>query len=225
MLLGGIVADQQDRPRGHRLAQRRRDVLLAGNGLGKRRIISGAVMIDIVRSQNRTSELLQQVVLFISRPVRTDHADGFAALTIANLLESAGDVIDGLLPRDGNQFAVTANERLCDAIIGVGEIEGVSALDAEEIAIDAAFVAIVAANDLHSAFGTADAESCFASIATVRAYGADVGHFPRTSFVAISTRGERADRADVDAHAALFALEVVLFIGSDERSDAAILDA
>src|SRR5581483_4463874 len=42
---------------------------------------------------------------------------------------------------------------------------------------------------------------------------------------AVSTRRESADRADVDAHAAFFALEMVFFVGSDERSNAAILDA
>src|SRR5579884_669206 len=54
-------------------------------------IVSRAVMVDIVRSQNGTSELLQQVVLFVCRSVGADYADRLAALTIANLLEAAGN--------------------------------------------------------------------------------------------------------------------------------------
>ena len=49
-----------------------------------------------------------------------------------------------------------ANERLSDAVIVMCEIERVAALDAKEIAVDAALITIVAANDLHPGIGTAD---------------------------------------------------------------------
>ena len=60
----------------------------------------------------------------------------------------------------------------------------------------------------------------------VRADGGDVVHLPGAGLVAIAAAGERADRADVDAHAALLAVEVVACrVGGDDGADAAILDA
>src|SRR5258707_1211742 len=52
---------------------------------------------------------------------------------------------------------------------------------------------------------------------------AHVVHLPRTRLVTISARGERADRADVDAHPALFAVEMIFLVRRDDRTDAAIL--
>ena len=131
----------------------------------------------------------------------------------------------GLRPRDGHESAVAAHHRLLDALGMVGEVEGVASLDAEEIAVDAALVAIVPAHDLHAGVAAAAAKRRQATIAAVRADGADVVHLPRARLVAVSPGGKCADRADVDAHAALFAFEVVAFVGSDDRALAAILDA
>ena len=100
----------------------------------------------------------------------------------------------------------------------VGEVEGVASLDAQEVAVDAALVAIVAAHNLHAGIGAAHAQRGLAAVAAMRADGADVLHLPRPRLVAISAGGERADRADVDAHAALFALQMVFFIGRDDRA-------
>src|SRR5271165_2519753 len=55
----------------------------------------------------------------------------------------------------------------------------------------------------------------------MRANRGDIGHFPRARFVAIGAAGERADRADVDAHAALFAIQMVLAVRDDDRLRAA----
>ena len=43
--------------------------------------------------------------------------------------------------------------------------------------------------------------------------------------IAVRAAGERADRADVDAHAALVAFEMVAFVGDDLGNDAAVGDA
>src|SRR5947209_18540372 len=107
----------------------------------------------------------------------------------------------------------------------IGEIECVSPLNTKEVTVDPALVAIVAADDLHSGIGSPHAESGLTSIAAMRACGANVLHFPRPRFVAIGTRGQSANGADVDTHAALFALEVIFFVGNDGRDDAAIIDA
>src|SRR5882762_3257262 len=59
----------------------------------------------------------------------------------------------------------------------------------------------------------------------MRAHGGDILHFPGARLVAIRAAGESADRANIDAHAALFAVEVVLPIGDDHRLRAALADA
>src|SRR5438270_7774307 len=225
MLFGGIVADQQDGGRGHGLAQSRSDVLLAGYSLRECRIVRGTVMVDIVRAQYGTRELLQQIILFVRGAVRADHADRIAALSVANLFEAIRHMINGLLPGDWNQFAVATNQRLRDAILRVSEVEGIAALDAEEVTVDAALIAIVAAHDLHASGRPAHTQSRLTAVAAVGADGADVVHLPGTCLVTISSRGKCADRADVDAHAALFALEMILLVRRNERGDAAILDA
>src|ERR1019366_7830496 len=60
-----------------------------------------------------------------------------------------------------------------------------------------------------------------AAVGAVRAGIPDVGHFPRARLVAIGTAGERADGTDVDAHAALFAGQLVRFVGQDHGQHAA----
>src|ERR1700719_1176387 len=59
----------------------------------------------------------------------------------------------------------------------------------------------------------------------MRADGADVCHLPRTRLIAVRAAGERAYRADVDARAALVALQVIEMIGRDFRTRAPIDDA
>jgi len=54
--------------------------------------------------------------------------------------------------------------------------------------------------------------------------GADVLHLPGTSFVTIRAGRECTDGADIDAHAALFALEMIVLIRRDYRADAALLN-
>src|SRR3954470_23497849 len=59
----------------------------------------------------------------------------------------------------------------------------------------------------------------------MRAGSADMVHLPRAGLISIRAGGECADGADVDAHAALFALEMVFLIRSDDGVSAAVLDA
>src|SRR5271155_2641879 len=103
-------------------------------------------------------------------------------------------------------------------------IEGVASLDAEEVAVDAALIAIVAADDLHAGVSAAHAESGLASISTVLACGGDVVHLPRAGLVTVGSAGERADGADIDALSALFAFEMITFVGSDDAVHAAGFD-
>src|SRR2546427_12617709 len=59
----------------------------------------------------------------------------------------------------------------------------------------------------------------------MRADGADVLHLPRAGLVTIGATGQRAHGADVDAHPALFALEVILPVGNNHRICAALAHA
>src|SRR5258708_144272 len=50
-------------------------------------------------------------------------------------------------------------------------------------------------------------------------------HLPRTRLISIRAGGERPDRANVDAHAALFALQMIFSIGRDDGTHSAVLHA
>ncbi len=76
---------------------------------------------------------------------------------VATSRKLLADQLKGFFPGGGSQAAVFANQRLGKAVFMVGEIERVTALDAEEVAIDAALVAVVAAHDFHAGIGTAHA--------------------------------------------------------------------
>src|SRR5262249_48949512 len=50
-------------------------------------------------------------------------------------------------------------------------------------------------------------------------------HLPGAGFVAVSSRSESADGADIDAHPALFALEVIFPVRNDSGTHATVLDS
>src|SRR5476649_1840140 len=102
----------------------------------------------------------------------------------------------------------------------LGEVEAEAALHAEEIFIDTGKIAVVGAHD----FVISNAQGGFAAVRTVRADRGDILHFPRAGLVAVGAAGQRSDRADIDAHAALFALEVVFAIGDNDAVGAAHSD-
>src|SRR5205814_8045786 len=121
--------------------------------------------------------------------------------------------------------AILADQWLREPVFVIGEIECVSPFDAEKIAIDAAFVAIVATHNLHSGICSTHAQSSLAAISAMCARGALVLHFTGTCLVSVCARGQRTHGADVNAHAAFFAFEMIFFVGSDNRAHAAILHA
>src|SRR5262249_5533060 len=110
------------------------------------------------------------------------------------------------------------------AIFMVGKVKSVAALDAKEVIVDPALVTVIASHDLHAGVATAHTKRCLTSIAAVSAGRAHVFHLPGASLVAICARSQRAHGADVDAHAAFFALEVVFLVGYNRRDDAAVVD-
>lgn len=192
------------------------------------------MVVDVIRADHRASELLQEVVLLVRGAVRSDDADGLRAVLVAEFTQLLAGEAQSLIPGDGLELAVgLADERRGEALNIVGEVEGVAALVAEEVAVHAGLVAVVAANDLGAVGDGAHAEGGLAAVAAVRADGGDVVHLPGAGLVAIGAAGERAHRAGIDAHAALLAVEVgQVFrrklsgdVRSDDRRAAAVLDA
>ena len=137
-----------------------------------------------------------------------------AAAAVANFLELAGGKAERVLPGGGLELACgVADERLGEALGAFDKVETEAALGAEEVAVDAALVAVVGADDFGAVVGLAHAERDLAAVGAMGADGGDVVHLPGAGLVAIAAAGERADGAHVDAHAALFAVELVAAVG------------
>ncbi len=225
MLVRGIVSDQQDRRGVVHLAHGRGRVRLALQSGCESREVGGAVMVDVVGLQHDPRKLRKQVILFVGRAVGADHADRLPSLLVAGFRQALADHAESLFPGGRSEFSMSPDQRLFQALGVVREVEGVAPLDAQEVIVDAALVAVVAAHNLHAGIGAAHAQRGLAAIAAMGADGADMLHLPGTGLVAIRARGERADRANVDAHAALFALQVIFFIGRNDGTDTAVLHA
>src|SRR5580700_3157678 len=113
-----------------------------------------------------------------------------------------------MFPGGGFEVACgISNKRLRQAVFTVDKIEAEAAFGAEKVAVDAALVAVVGANDVGAFVGLADAEGDFAAIGAVGADSRDVVHLPGAGFVAVAAARERAHGAYVDAHTALLAVE------------------
>src|SRR5271165_6579624 len=141
MLFGGIIADQQNGRRVLYVAHGRRCVRFSCKRRGKGREVGGAVVIDVVGAQHQPRKLLQQVVLFVAGAVRTDDADRSRTSIGEGLLEFRGDEFERLLPGRRSELTLALDERLPNAVLMMGKVEGVTALDAQEVAVYAALVA------------------------------------------------------------------------------------
>src|SRR5947208_3817245 len=128
-----------------------------------------------------------------------------------NLFQARGSQAEGFLPGGRFLAPVTANQRRRQAFFAVDKVPPKAPLDAQEFAVHAGVVAIVGADDLV----IADGERRLASVAAVVADSARVGKLPGPRLVAVSAAGKRAHRANVDAHAALFALKFLAPVGDD----------
>jgi hypothetical protein len=172
------------------------------------------VVIDVVRLKNGAGELLEQVGLFVGDAVRTNYTDALAAARVATLAKFLSYIVERNFPADRLQLTIRlADERLRNASLVVGKVKGVAALVAEEVAVDAGLVAVVAANDLAAVGHGAYAKRSLAAVAAVRADRSDVIHLPWAGLISVSTGRKRAHRAGVDAHAALLAVNVGKVIG------------
>src|SRR6516225_1182345 len=218
MLLSRIIADQQDCGRGGDIAHRRGRSRFSCQGRREGREVGGPVMVDVVGTQGQPGKLLQQIALLVAGAIGPDDAD-----RIAGLFELRRYELNCLIPRRRHELAAALDQGTAEAARVIREVESVTSLDAEEVAVDAALVAIVTAHDVHAGIGTPYAQRRLAAVTAVRADCSDVLHLPRTGLVPVSTRGKCADGADVDAHAAFFALKMIFFIRRNDRAGTTVL--
>src|SRR5579871_134163 len=223
MLLGGIVADQQDRRSGEDLRHASRCIRLPTQRGCESWEVGRAMVVDIVSLQHRPGEFRKQIVLFICGAVRTDHANRRPAILISHFCKLFSNQFKGLVPSAGSQAPIFPNKRLREAFFAARKIKSIATLDAEEVPVRAALVAIVAAHDLHASIRPPHSQCGLAAVAAMCADRADMLHLPWPCLIPVSARGQRSDGADIDAHAALFALEMILFIRRNDRTDTAVL--
>src|SRR5262245_24752950 len=214
-----IIGDDEHGLHAVEIGSGRERVALTAQSVKERNDVARAVMIDVVGVETLTHQLLQIVILFVGGATRSD--DSEFATTILHFAKPLRNGGERVRPRNGHEVAIDAEERRLQALRVVIKVERVAALDAEEVAVDAGVVTIVAADDLV----VADAECGAASVGAVRANRADVLHFPGAGLIAVSAAGERADGADIYAHAAFVALEMVAAVRRNFGNDAAVHDA
>src|ERR1700761_4678442 len=176
------------------------------------------MMIDVRSAQDLPRKRLQQIILFVRRVIGADHGELAIPAQLGKLFGN-GSKCDG--PGDRLQLAAAPHQRRRQALGMLIEVEAVAPFDAEELAIEAGVVAVVGANDL----AVSHAERCLAAVRAMRANSADVLHLPGPRLIAVRSAGERADRADIDAGAALVALEMIAAIRNNFCGGAAIPDS
>ena len=222
ILIRWIVADDEYGLRFVKLLHRQRSFagLFAKRG-HEAGVIRRAVMINVIAAKSSARQALQQIIFFVRGAIGADKADRFAAIRGMQLIQLRGSGLRGLFPRNGQQLVALAQQRLLDALRMLREIKAEAPLHAQEILVDAGKVAIIGAQD----FVIAHAQRGFAAIRAMRADRGNILHFPRPRLVTIRAAGQRAHRANINAHAALFAFQVVFAIRNDDRVGAAHADA
>ncbi len=171
------------------------------------------MVINVVRAKRRASQPLQQIVLFIRSAIRSDKSEGLSAVSHVQFFQLGGGSLRGFFPGNGEELVALAQQRLLQAFRVPREIKTEPALYAQELFIDAGKVAVIGAQDLV----IAHAQCGFATVRAVRADGRNILHFPRPRFVSIGAAGQCAHRANINAHPALFAFQVIFAVGDDNR--------
>ena len=172
-------------------------------------VIGGAVMIDVVGAERGAREAAEQIIFFVGGVIRADHADGGSAVSSRTCFRRRATSSSASSQVTGSSLPLrrTSGWRMRSGLRG--EIEAEAAFAAEKFAVDAGLIAIIGAKD----FVVADAEGGLAAIRAMGAGRGNVRHFPWPRLVTIGAAGERADRANIDAHAALFAVQLAGMLG------------
>src|SRR5581483_4471024 len=176
------------------------------------------MVVNILGSQTLAREFLQEIVFFVGGVVRSNDAE--LASARLHFSEPRGDRLERPGPGNRLEGIARAHHRRLQPLRVRHEIERVAALDAQELAVDAAVIAVIPADDLV----VANPQRGAAAVAAMRADGANMFHLPGARLIAIDAAGERAHRANVDAGAALVAFQVVVMVRHDLRGYTAIGD-
>src|SRR4051794_5203459 len=156
MLLGRITADQQNGRRAVNISHAGGATGFSREGGGQRREVSRAVMVNVVGLQNDACELLQQVIFLVGSTARPENADGLAPMTLQGFAEIPPHQLESFLPACRCELAIFADKRPGNALGAADKIKSITALDAEEVAVDAALIAVVTAHDFHAGIGAAN---------------------------------------------------------------------
>ena len=168
------------------------------------------------RLQHLPRELLQVEILFVGGVVRADHAE--AAARCLRLVELLRDRGQRLGPRHFFEFAVLAHQRRLQTLRMIVEIERVAPLMHRNSPLMPERSRLLP----RMIWSLRVPSVVLQPSRAMRADGADVGHLPGPRLIAIDAAGQRADRADVDARAALVAFQVIAHVRSDLGDHAAI---
>ena len=223
MLVGRIVSNKKYGRRIEDIAHARCDVQLSRKRSHESGEIRRAMVIEVVGLQHHTCKFRKQIILFIGCAVRAYYANCLATFFVADFRKMFPDQLESFFPGGWCKTSFLPNQRLLETLCAVGEIECIASLDAQEIAVDAAFIAVIAADDLHASITSAHAQGGFTTVATMCADGAHMLHLPWPGLIAVCARSQSADRTDVNAHAALFALQMIFLIGSNDRDHTPVL--
>ena len=107
----------------------------------------------------------------------------------------------------------------------IHKIERITALDAEEVPVDPAFVTICPPDDGHSAFNRAGTECGCTSVSAMCADRRCMLHLPGACLITIWAGSECADRADINAHPAFLALQMLVPVGHNQLGRVAVGDS
>src|SRR3990172_9347239 len=91
---------------------------------------AGAV-VHIIRAEDGSGQLLEQIVLFVRGLGRGGHADGIGAVARGNLAEPRGNQFEGLLPGGLPEPAPLPDQRHCQPIRAMNELKAESPFCAE----------------------------------------------------------------------------------------------
>src|SRR6267378_3756042 len=85
MLVGRIVADQQNGRCVEHFAHRGGDPWLAVQSARECSVIRSTVMVHVVRLEDHTGKLREQIILFVHSTVGSDHADRGTTVLVSDL--------------------------------------------------------------------------------------------------------------------------------------------
>ena len=88
------------------------------------------------RGAERAEEFAEKIHFLIGRPRRDDAADRVGSACLRGLAEAAGDQIERLVPRRGDEFDATPDQRAGQALTAVDVVVGETAPVAEPALVD-----------------------------------------------------------------------------------------